>query len=663
MPVTIKNAAIKYKDPTTGDYKSVDAISDGTTAERVAAITATANAANAAMTAKAAQTIASIPEDYTELNNEVDELKADLSKTNERIGTLNATVGKGSISYVGNGSNHSSMVDQIKTNIKAGETFSVRTWNSANITNIVNQVFAYYSDGTNERIATLNVSNYQYTYTASKNITAIGFFHPTVSEVIYSSEVLTGDWICKTVETEVQNLTVCYSYRNGTGLNEGNANAVTAVDIPLIPNAVKISVRNQRPLGANGNYYTYDIVAFRDHRAYANRKQGLKANDNEELFFTNATIISTTENITGFGICVHEYDSSGVEQTLRYGDFKNYPLIVRYIYDDKITTLRDINNQETNHELLNSRHCTNPLTILHFSDLHANQKALKRIIDDADYYYGTKVNDKICTGDIVGNTAEEIASWWYASVLTCIGNHDTASYSGGVYNWTALSMADRDTYYIAPFESNWGITHTSGTSYYYKDYSEQHVRLIVMDSMLYTGTPGAEATAQTAWLTNLLSDAITNNLHVLIAIHSPHGGATAKDCSFSKYGQGTMPTYDDCNTPQSVIDAVATAITGGLKFIGYIVGHTHQDNMWDAEDNGKQLMYCVTCASTTTAQWKNSDQDRSENVDAYNIVTIDTTNTLVKIVRGGGADIDDHMRTRKAICFNYSTGEVVGEVL
>jgi hypothetical protein len=225
-------------------------------------------------------------------------------------------------------------------------------------------------------------------------------------------------------------------------------------------------------------------------------------------------------------------------------------------------------------------------------------------------------------------------------------------------------MANRDAYYIAPFENNWGITHTSGTSYYYKDYATQKVRLIVMDVMLYNDN-GAEATAQTSWLASLLADAITNNLHVLIAVHAPHGGATAEVCSFSRYNQGTMPIYTDCNTPQTVVDTVQTAISNGLKFIGYICGHTHQDNMWDAENNGKQLMYCITCAAVAqTAQWLNySDQHRSDIEDAFNFVTIDTANTLVKIIRGGGADIDDHMRTRKAICFNYSTGEKVGEVL
>lgn len=315
-------------------------------------------------------------------------------------------------------------------------------------------------------------------------------------------------------------------------------------------------------------------------------------------------------------------------------------------------------------QLENAKHISGgnstPLVLMHFSDLHGQAQTMRRLVDKMASI--GDVDGIICTGDMVRYKAESISSWWDANVMTCIGNHDSASYNDGTYNWTALSMADRDAYYITPFKSNWGITHTSGTSYYYKDYSTQKVRLIVMDAMLYNDN-GAEATAQTAWLENLLADAISNNLHVLIAIHAPHGGSTAEDCSFSRYGQGTMPTLSDCNTPQTVIDAVATKITAGLKFIGYLCGHTHQDNIWDAENDGKQLMYCVTCASAEEVQWVNSDQHRGFTLDAFNIVTVDTEHTLLKIVRGGGANIDDHMRTRKAICFNYSTGEKVGEVL
>ena len=340
-------------------------------------------------------------------------------------------------------------------------------------------------------------------------------------------------------------------------------------------------------------------------------------------------------------------------------------LMAHHYLQEQISNIESDDVNKNKNVLLNAKHVAGDgatLTLLHLSDLHGEADTLGRIISNAASIYGASVNDAICTGDMVPDTAEQISGWWNPAVLTCIGNHDTATYTeGSGYDWTALSMADRDAYYIAPFKENWGITHTSGTSYYYKDYNAANVRLIVMDAMLYTAG-GADATAQTAWLGNLLSDAISNGLHVLIAIHAPHGGAVAVECSFSRYNQQEMPVNADCNTPQAVIDAVSAAIANGLHFVGYIVGHTHQDNVWDAEGDGKQLMYCITCASVAKAQWISSDMHRSSTSDAYNLITIDTAHTLVKLVRGGGADIDDHMRARKALCINYSTGQVAGEL-
>ena len=333
----------------------------------------------------------------------------------------------------------------------------------------------------------------------------------------------------------------------------------------------------------------------------------------------------------------------------------------------EIDALKIAINKATVNPVDNARHIpggtATPLTLLHFSDPHADADAVNRIVAEAAKY--STIDGMICTGDMRGNTGGAISSWWNKDIMTCVGNHDSATYSAETgYDWTAVSMANRDAYYIAPFKSNWGITHTSGKSYYYKDYATQNVRLIVMDGMLYIGESSAsDASAQTSWLEGLLADAITNNLHVVIAIHAPHGGAAPVPCSFTKYGRdGNMPTYSDCNTPQSVIDAVAAKISSGLHFIGYLCGHTHQDDVWDAENNGKQLMFSITCAATAqTAQWINHDMDRSHGQGAYNVVTIDTANTLVKIVRGGGANIDDHMRPRTEICFNYSTGEIVSE--
>ena len=381
--------------------------------------------------------------------------------------------------------------------------------------------------------------------------------------------------------------------------------------------------------------------------------------------FTANSLILDVSGVEAFIFSIYDsvvpWDGTHV-RPLRTTDFTT-PIKVVYIYEDSAQDAVD--QFET--ELKNARHIRNdsatPLTLLHLSDAHADSAALTRIWNQREAL-GALVDDAICTGDIVANSGGAISSWWIPDILTCVGNHDSASYSSeSGYNWTAVSMADRNAYYIAPFESNWGVVHTAGTSYYYKDYTTQNVRMIVMDGMLYMGTPGAEATAQTAWLENLLSDAITSNLHVLIAIHAAYGGATVKECTFSQLGTYSVaPSYSDCNTPQIVIDTVAAKITAGLKFIGYIIGHEHKDFIYDVANDGKQMMYCVTCAAVNYApQWRGSDQYRDTSLDAYNLVTIDTANTLIKLVRGGGADADDRGRQRKYICVNYSTGQIVGE--
>lgn len=473
------------------------------------------------------------------------------------------------------------------------------------------------------------------------------------------------DFTLKDAMTEVNGTSDPIIFRNtiynGSVGNSANAKAVSTGS-QIYPNQIntyvygasKIQLVTNRPLLDPSHDYTVQFSTFDiDRNKIADAIPLVAGNYNMLLDLPKeAYYVSWT---------IYETDSSGAAVTLRDSDFDSYKVIT-LVYYDSLASYE--NKSSIVHKLRNARNASNPLTLLHFSDIHGDYYALNRMVAFAEWQH-LLVDEIICTGDMRANVAGEIASWWNSKVLTCIGNHDTATYDSETgYDWTALSMADRDAYYIAPFESNWDVVHTSGLSYYYKDYSTQKVRLIVMDGMLYNDN-GSEASAQTLWLANLLADAITNNYHVIIAIHAPHGGAELIRCSFTFYDwDSPMPTKADCNTPQTVIDTVANAISNGLHFVGYIVGHIHQDFVWDAEGDKKQLMYAITTANTNTkAQWEMSGQDRSGGVDAFNLITIDTANTLVKIIRGGGADIDDHMRTRKAICFDYSTGEIVGEML
>lgn len=308
----------------------------------------------------------------------------------------------------------------------------------------------------------------------------------------------------------------------------------------------------------------------------------------------------------------------------------------------------------------------NALKLVHFSDIHADTDALARIVAEINAI-DVSPDVTICTGDMVAVTGEAIASWWPENIFTCIGNHESLGSprsQGG--DWNDISMAQRSAWYIEPFETAWGITHTEGTSYYYKDFSAQKVRLIVLDSMLYYKA-GADATAQTAWLSTLLASAITSNLHVLIACHCPPLGAIQRDCSFSRYSpipQAKLSTISELGTmgmPSAVINAVASAISSGMKFIGYIGGHIHTDYVWDVTGDGSQFMYGITCSCITpdTAWLNYSDQFRDDTLDAFNFISIDTTNSILKIMRGGGANMDGKMRPRVSMAVNYATGEII----
>ena len=76
MPVTLKAANVKYKSAITGEYVGVNSVSDNTTAEQIASIETAGQQQINAVVAQGQATIASIPVDYTNLSNEVTDLKS-----------------------------------------------------------------------------------------------------------------------------------------------------------------------------------------------------------------------------------------------------------------------------------------------------------------------------------------------------------------------------------------------------------------------------------------------------------------------------------------------------------------------------------------------------------------------------------------------------------
>lgn len=452
--------------------------------------------------------------------------------------------------------------------------------------------------------------------------------------------------------------------RNGSTGNPGNDNAITTkYVIKLDPHYDQILVEYIGSVEAATYEFGYSIF-----KGCADTDTSTAARSTSTSFIDRPNAVKTTQkyavfytgefgDYTHIAFVVWAADASGTRIPLRIAtDQYN----VRVTFQHSLAMgHEDVNARQAQTDVQNAGLKARMLKLVHFSDLHGDTGALGRIRKTAAFVASGA--DMICTGDIVTNTYAEISDWWDPKIMTAVGNHDSASYtSGSGYNWTALSMANREAYYITPFIQQWGaVSHPSGTSYYYKDYPDQHVRLIVLDVMLYNNA-GSEAAAQTEWLADCLASAWANNLHVLIATHAPHGGAIPVPCSFTRRGQTVMPTYSDCNTPQVVIDTVANAINSGLHFIGYICGHTHQDGIWDATGDRSQLMYCVTCAAVDYApQWTDSDQWRTTEQDAMNVLVIDTETHLVKIIRAGGANRAEYLQTRDTLMIDYYTGAVI----
>lgn len=337
---------------------------------------------------------------------------------------------------------------------------------------------------------------------------------------------------------------------------------------------------------------------------------------------------------------------------------------VLYVYDMdeeiRYQGIKDLNTDAIN-AIHSSRYKTSAtphiMSLLHFSDIHADATALRRIIKFRNDM-ANAIQDAICTGDITSSKyGDGLAFWNYSEgaekILTCIGNHDSY-YTNSMDPDQMVPMDTIASTYIDPFESYWGtIVRPTDKTYYYKDYAEGY-RLIVLDSIRI----GSEAINEGAWLENVLADARTNDLAVIIAMHyMPTGGMHIYDCAFSKYG-----TFGDsgyiCNAPDfAVEDFVQAFINAGGIFMGYLIGHLHRDIFGYVEGYPDQLCIMVTTANPHNGDIEiNADLGRvigEKSQDAFNVVTFDRDNNMVKVIRVG-ADIDNLMRPRKAISYNIS---------
>lgn len=314
-----------------------------------------------------------------------------------------------------------------------------------------------------------------------------------------------------------------------------------------------------------------------------------------------------------------------------------------------------------------------PLTFLHLSDIHGNWTNVARYLEFAKYY-DSYFDGLINTGDTVVDKLSDGVSGYAAltgveNVMVVIGNHDTRGNRGGA-DWQDNINLPAYNALIAPFVSNWGVTQptdaaTFGYCYYYKDYTAKNVRLIVVDIMAYDDT-------EDTWLRATLSAARTAGLHVLIATH--YAGARRSSeaseqrvfdkiaCNYTTlypFGSASVNLTNYNTSAYKMTVAVKDFLDEGGHFAGYIQGHYHADFIAKVNEDSRQLIYSIGSSKAGEVRDYNHIVG-TRNQDEFQIVAVDTKNTIVKLFKVG-AHIDRYARTKGSVCVDYTTGDLLGE--
>lgn len=305
-----------------------------------------------------------------------------------------------------------------------------------------------------------------------------------------------------------------------------------------------------------------------------------------------------------------------------------------------------------------------PLVLSWFSDLHADADNLARIVE-FNSKYRPYIDDVINTGDTVNDNFDDDFSFYLnggtSLYLHSIGNHEVKKGSSEV---TLKGVYDK---YLKPQIANWGVVQPQnaeslGLCYYYKDYADKGVRLIMFDSVLYMNY-AASGIYEATWLENVLEDAITKNLSVVVATHYPTTGLFDNGFNTpfnSLKDQGRE--YDPVGN--GIIATIDTYIKKGLKFICWLSGHTHLDMVGKvayAETLGNSQLSIVVENAGCSDGWNDSARVKNtKSQDAFNLIAFDTYSKMVKIVRVGD-DRDNFLRHKGTICISYDTHEITYE--
>ena len=353
-----------------------------------------------------------------------------------------------------------------------------------------------------------------------------------------------------------------------------------------------------------------------------------------------------------------------------------------------------------------------PLSFVHVSDIHTkgdNYKCFLNAMRYLQHYAALKFG--IVTGDLVWDNFADAMTWYDLAVaqttkpvLNVIGNHDAGQQNNTTPSLDYVS-SDLQLYNkaIAPYVSGWGVTQptdaaTLGKSYYYKDFTDEKIRLIVLNEfetdyqidpnnankLLYSREYRAMHQAQVDWLIASLA-ATPDDYGVVVAYHQPDDNI-ANDgnpfVSIDLVGRTGWPAniYSETrNWLPRILNAFATktadsftfsqtgAVVGTInvscdftanqaEFICILNGHTHRDIIGRLTDYPDLLILCVGADNLLYTSNFCPRAEGTPSEDLFNVVNIDRNRKTIKVIRiGSDASITGQVRDQLLISYASHT--------
>lgn len=289
-----------------------------------------------------------------------------------------------------------------------------------------------------------------------------------------------------------------------------------------------------------------------------------------------------------------------------------------------------------------------PLTFIHFSDLH-NVPALWERICDYMEAYKKYIQFALHTGDYCGNWQGNYTDAYLLKnttnpILNCVGNHDT-------YTEEMKKNTQESTYRLLfNHIDNWGVTFGGGnnTMYYYKDFPDSEIRLIVLDCYY-------DIDNQKMWLEEKLNEAKSLNYAVITAMHEVSKSILDKiQCTFQ-----TLDNYESAGGNQSAgsFDTIIKTFkdNGGVHIVN-LCGHEH-DDMLGYTSNGV-LNLVIECATTWNGWTGGKRIEGTKTYDCFNVFSVEKDTGIFKVVRIGN-NSDHYLRAKNILSYDYVNKKVL----